>query len=225
MLNPIQIKFIVKKIKTLLKGKHRFCCYYDEYTNKKTTLDYLIKKDFVNLKFKGDSHHTYKIDKEINKIIGTYLKGLNIFVLGDVFYEVGYFIVSIKMEKFKKVNHKKFEYIYHFSHKKNRIHILKEGLIINDKINNFNYNRNNQNRTLKGIWFYNRLTNISNCMDNNINDYDVYKIETKNLKNKFYDDINTFYKVEGSQLKTYEHIEPKYITLMDKKERKEIKFI
>jgi len=225
MFNQVQIRFIVKTIKTLLKDKHTFSCYYDEYSEKKIKFEEALKKDYINLKFKGESDYMFNLDKEINKLIGTYLKGLNIFVLGDVFYEQGFFIISIKMEKFKKVNHKKYNFIYHFSHKKNRANILKEGLIINHKINNFKYNTNTQNRTLKGIWFYNRLNDISNCMDNNIRDYDVYKIETKNLKNMFYDDINTYYKADGSQLKTYQKIDKEYITIINKEERKLIKFI
>lgn len=226
MANEKHIKFIVKTIKDILKDKNSFCCYYSEYTKKRIKFADIVKKDYINLKFKGSKVYYKKyfdFQKEIEKRIGGYLKGLCVFVLDGIFYQEGYYIISIKKETHKRINHIKSVFIYHFTHKKNTHNILKNGLIVNKEINNFNYEC--RFKTIKGIWFYNRLDNISSCLINdNLNEFDVFKVETKNLKNKFYDDINTYYKVEGSQIKTYEKIDKENLILLTKKERQQIKF-
>lgn len=228
MFNPTQIKFIKLVIENILITD----CTFDVYLENQivSTLEKTLKSDEISLRF---IHHNEEekffinemnFYKQLHKKIGTYLKGLNMYVyIQHSLPDYDETIIRIKKER-ERFNHKKSEFIYHITKKTNVKNILKKGLIVNHNINNFDYNKTSYLAAIKGIWFFGDIKYLPEYMFENFNlrTYCILKIKVKDLKNKFYYDCNQDF-TRSIQIKTYEPIPSKNIEVLNKSEIDSIK--
>lgn len=221
MFNPTQINFIKSVIENILITDCTFEVYLENQIE--STLDKTLKSDEISLRF---IHHNEEekffinevnFYKQLHKKIGTYLKGLNMYIyIQHSLPDYDETIIRIKKEM-GRFNHKKNDFIYHITKKSNVKNILKTGLIVNNNINNFDYNKTSYLAGIKGIWFFEDIDYLPKYMFEkfNLRSYSILKIEVKSLKNKFYFDCNQDISC-STQIKTYQPIPIENIKVLNK---------
>jgi hypothetical protein len=195
--------------------------YLDDMWNEIIKTDNYIEK-YLKREIYHNSNYTHfefkyptGVEKEINDIIEKYIEKLEKIDIHVVFsfyrssemgLKICYIIIKNKYTKEVKTN----RYVYHCSPAENRESIFENGLIPKKHSESKKYKNDKSFSYPAAIFATN--TGIDNVWRKDT--LDVWRIDTKNLPNKWWYDLNLYTDDTTREIMTYDHISPEYLELV-----------